>query len=154
MATISNKDLDAYISHLEKLGASTQGAAKAAIYDGAGVMIEEVKAGIQSWPTKKNPHDGMTDQEKKDLVSGIGISKFNDTGGINVKIGFAGYGSHPTDTWPQGVPVPLTARTLIKGCSWRLKDDFMTRTVSKAKKKVMETIEKTFDKKIEEIFKE
>ncbi len=68
--------------------------------------------------------------------------------GANVKIGFAGYGKYKTKTWPKGVPVPVTARSLRKGTSWRVKDD----PIGPAVRKVRKAAEKAMADRVEEEF--
>lgn len=71
-------------------------------------------------------------------------------GAHDVKIGFDGYGSKPTRKYPKGVPIPLTARSIISGTSFRPKNNFVRRAVNRKKKK--KAIER-MDEVINERFK-
>ena len=126
---------------------------KEVTYQGAAVMADGIRREIQSSPTHKNAADGMTEQEQKALLKGLGVSKFDTSDGVNVKIGFAGYGDSPTKKWPKGVPIPLTARSLIGGTSWKQKDDFMGRAIRKYKDKTIKQMEEEADKLLKERFK-
>lgn len=126
---------------------------KEVTYVGAAVMADGIRKEIQSTPTHSNAADGMTSIEQKALLKGLGISKFDASDGVNVKIGFAGYGDIPTKKWPRGVPIPLTARSLIGGTSWRVKDDFMGRAIRKHKDKTIKQMEEEADKLLKEKFK-
>lgn len=148
-------DLERYIQVLQEWAdEDLEGEMKQTIYAGAEVMTDTIRGEIQSHPTHASPVNGMTAQEKKALLSGLGISPFGKKDGdYDVKTGFDGYDtSHKTKKYPKGVPIPLTARSLRRGTSWRAKDDFISRAVSKGKKKTVEAMEKKFDEKIKKRF--
>jgi hypothetical protein len=73
------------------------------------------------------------------------VQKIADS--IDVKIGFDGYG-HKTRNYPGGVPVVLTARAIISGTSFRHKNDFVRRAVSRAKEKTVETMNNVIEEEI------
>ncbi|WP_305138439.1 hypothetical protein [Dubosiella newyorkensis] len=148
-------DLERYIETLQDWAdEDLDGEMKQAIYAGAEIMTNTIRAEIQSHPTHTSPVNGMTKQEQKGLLLGLGISSFDKKDGdYNVKTGFDGYdSSHKTRKYPEGVPIPLTARSLRKGTSWRVKDDFISRAVSKGKKKTIEVMSKSFDESIKKRF--
>lgn len=149
------EDLEKYIQNLQEWADDDlESDVRASLYADADVMADTIRQEIQNHPTHSSPVNGMTNQEQKALLSGLGISPFGKkSGDLDVKIGFDGYDeSHKTKTYPKGVPIPLTARSLRRGTSWRAKDDFISRAVSKGKKKTVEAMEKKFDEKIKKRF--
>ena len=138
-----------FVSVLDRLVKNSDGIAKKAVYKGAGTAADEIKKEIESLPASgiaiqgkkdKRKKIGVLPEEKDDLIKGFGISpvqKIADS--IDVKIGFDGYG-HKTRNYPGGVPVVLTARAIISGTSFRHKNDFVRRAVSRAKEKTVDTM--------------
>ena len=53
MAKISFPELDAYISKLSKLYKDTEPIVKAAVYEGAGIVADEIKKGLESLPIQE-----------------------------------------------------------------------------------------------------
>lgn len=138
---------DDFIIALNRFEAHADAIAKRAIYDGAKVMYEKVKAAIEAIPEEEFRYlrDGdsyryITPDEKQDLIESLGITKIegNVFDGWNAKIGFDGYGSHRTKKYPNGVPNQLIARSLEKGTSVRGKYPFMRRTVNRYRKQIKE----------------
>lgn len=92
------KGLDEYLSQLEDLEFRADGMAGAAIFEGAKIVADQIRANIQAMPTSptQTVHDGERRNpwpvEKAGMLEGLGISKkSNDGGFINVKIGMSGY---------------------------------------------------------------
>lgn len=140
MAKVEFSELEAYAKDLANLTPlAVDGICKETVYAGVKVVADAIKADLQTRTAHKNPVDGMTETERKALMQGLGTSAhFNTDGDWTGKIGFAGYYGDSTKKWPKGVPVPLTARSLISGTSWRVKDNFITRPVNKAKQQAQE----------------
>ena len=113
------------------------------LYEGAGVVVDGIRSEIQSLHTSNHASQGPMDYEKKALEKGLGISDMESKGDdINVKV-------HKTIKYPKGVPVPLIARSILRGTSFRPKNDFVGRAVRKNRKKSVETM----DSKMNELFK-
>lgn len=150
MAKIEFTGLEAYERMLEQLSSDIASVEKMAVYDGAKVAADGIRSTIESWSVKRKAGDGMTKKERDALLSGLGISEMQQNdGNHDVKIGFNGYDtSIKTKTHPRGVPIPLTARSLIKGTSWRVKDNFMSKAVSKIRKKTESAIESRLEDEI------
>lgn len=132
---------------------------KEAVYPAAGYLAKKIAAGIQELPTVdgkngKPPYappghklNSISSVQKKDLLNGFGISKFeNKNGYVNVKLGFDGYGSYPTANWPNGIPIPLLIRSLSKGTDFLKKNDFITKIYNREKKTVEKQLEDNFNK--------
>ena len=93
----NSPNMDKYLSKLEKL-TNTRGYIGEAVYDGAAVVADAMKAQIASLPVaQKFAKDGgkigtITSVQKAGLVEGFGISKMRKDGDFyNVKLGFDGY---------------------------------------------------------------
>lgn len=144
------KDFDAYLSLLDKLSkGDAMNITKQSLYDGAGVVADAMVNEIQSFPGGDNPTKGPTDKDKIDLIQGFGISpmeiKNND---VSVKLGFEGYG-HKTKNYKNGVPIPMTARSIIAGTSFRPKNDFVGKVVRKTRQKCIDTMDESLNKYLE-----
>ena len=80
MAKITFTGIEEYMAALQKLGESTEGIAKKALYEGANIVADEMRAGIdalptdESWGTQKNPAKGIREKQKQGLQEGFGIS--------------------------------------------------------------------------------
>lgn len=98
-------DASQYMAALEKLGRDFAPAAKAAIYDAAGIVAAEISAEITALPrtadyVQGRPGDlidGVTDAQRAGLLEGLGIAKMQDDGGmVHTKVGFDGYNATVT----------------------------------------------------------
>ena len=80
----------------------------------------------------------------KDLAEGLGIAKpdVDHQGNTNTKVGFKGYGSHPTKKYPKGVPNALLARAVESGSSVRKKTPFVRPGTNKARSKAIDEMDK------------
>lgn len=147
-------DAQDYIAELEQLQKAIVPICKMGLYDGAKVALEAVIAEIDKIPSRRYTASGMarglTDSDKDDLRKGIGISRMRDSGGtITVKIGFDGYGSHKTKTWPSGVPVAMIARAICRGTSWLEKYDFVSKAIRKSSARIESGIANRIDSQIQ-----
>lgn len=123
--------LDEYISKLWSLGANAEGIIKYAVYDGAGLVADEIR--------KSTPRDTGA------LQSSLTVSPFrNDKGYINVKVGWSG-------TDDKGVANALKARVLEHGTSkGRKAAPFIRPAVNRVKKQAEQLIAQRLDEKIKE----
>ena len=78
----------------------------------------------------------------------------NDNGFYNVKIGFDGYNSVKTKTWPQGQPNMMVARAVESGTSWMQKQPFMRKAEQSSRSQCEKVMSETVDKEIEKIIGE
>ena len=125
MAKIEVNGWDTIEPMLGELAAGTKGILKAALYDGAKVLADEVANEVQRLkqsepgrPKKDNlakAYRSVTDLEKNQLQKSLGIMKFeNALGGYRTVIGFAGYGGRKTKKYPKGLPNPLLVRSIAR----------------------------------------
>ena len=138
MARMTVTGLEEFTTVLHGLGDQMDGVMKQATYAGADKLIESVKAQINNLPTQDGympegqKRGVITESEKRDLLNHVGISRMESTGGkVSVAVGFNGYSSHRTKKYPNGVPIPLIARSIESGSSVRKKIPFM-RTAAKS----------------------
>lgn len=154
MAKFEIGPLEEYVdmlSNLEKK--TTQNIIKVSIFNGANIVADEIKKEIEKLPIDKSPLKGITKKEKNDLIKGFGIAPLQiKDGNYDVKIGFDGYG-HKTKKYPQGIPIPMLARSIISGTSFRNANNFVKRATNRVKKKTIETMNKTIDEEIKKEMK-
>ena len=140
MATLTFKGLKEYEMELSRFGKDIERIAGAAIYQGAGIVADEIKKGIEGLPTKT----GVT---KQGLIDGFGISGLqNDNGYRNVKLGFDGYNEN-------GVPNVLMARIFESGTSRMPKHPFIRPAINASKKRAEDEMARILDEEIEKVMK-
>lgn len=135
--------IDEYISQLQNLEFNSEDIIGRAIYKGADIVADAIKANIEGLPAS-----ACTDVEKAGLLSGFGIAKMQDENGyFNVKAGFDGYNEDVTKKWPHGKPNSMIARSIEGGTSWKAKHPFIAPAVrlsrDAAEKAMAEEIEKS-----------
>lgn len=140
MARITFKGLEEYEKKLSLLAKDTEQICGAAIYEGASIVADEIKAGIRSLPRKT----GVT---QKGLEEGFGISKLReDNGFYNVKLGFDGYNAN-------GEPNVMMARIMESGTSKVPKHPFVRPAVNRAKAAAQDKMAAVLDEQIEKRMK-
>lgn len=121
-----------YALKLSKLGTASEEIAKKAIYEGAKIVADEIKA--------------RTPRDSGDLADSLGItpiSRDND-GNWTAKVGFDGYDS-------RGVPNQLKARVIESGTSTQKKKPFVRPAVNATKKRVTKKMEEVIDEEIKKL---
>lgn len=155
---IVGKGLNSYIEYLQKINAVTDEVIGEAVYEMAKVVADSVRSSIQALPTVSNEaniatykkgYSRLSDKEKQGLLDGFGISPLQeDSGFVNVKLGFDGYNSVKTKKYPQGQPNALIARVTESGSSYREKTPFMRPAVNASKKQAEAAGRAKFDERI------
>lgn len=132
--------IDQWAKKMEELGRDITPASKMGIYDAAGIVTEAIAAEIRAMKTVPDfvkfevPTDGITQAQKDGLLDGLGISKMDDHGGvIDVKIGFDGYNKTVTKKYKKGQPNAMIARAINSGTSFRTKNRFVARAVTRSR---------------------
>lgn len=137
---------DAYVESLGKLEAATTEIVSQAVYNGAKIVADALRAGIDSvptteekWGTEDHKISGLTPEQKSMLIKTFGIAPMrNEDGSINVKVGW--------DYLKQsGRWAYATIRQVEYGNSYREPTPFVRRTISKVKKAAEEEMKRTFD---------
>lgn len=155
--------LDEFSSKLEALSDNFETTAKRATYEAAALVADAIKQNLNEIDTLKHNGqtnaggkvDGLTAVQKKDLIDSFGISKFADFEAglgsfLNVSLGFDGCGSHPTASYPQGLPNQLLARAVESGTSFRAKHPFVRPAVNRTKEAAIEKMRSVIEEEIKE----
>ena len=159
MAKITFPGLRDYELMLSKIEDLTDDMISRAVYEGAGIVADAVKANIVALPivtgygTSENPlPGGVTTAQKAGLREGFGISKLQDDSGyLNVKLGFDGYNRTKTEKYPGGQPNQLVARGVESGTSWKQKKSFIRPAVNKTRKQAEQKMKDVLDEEISKI---
>ena len=136
MATIKFEGFDEYRKLIADLDKKTNSIIKPAVYDGAAVVVEEVK---------KNLRRVVGPDSTGDLEKSLGLSKMEDDRGfIHTKLGFDGYDR-------RGNPNVVKARALESGTSKQQKKPFIRPAVNAVKDRAVAVMSETVDKQIKKI---
>lgn len=162
MATIKLKAGDDYLKRLSQLEGRTDEISKAAIYEGAGIVADQIKANLQAIPEDTfrylrdgDKFSGLPRSQKVSLDKSFGIAPISrDTAGDwNTKLGFDGYQQTETNCYPNGLPNALLARAVESGSPVRQKHPFVRPAVTRTRKPCLEKMRQTADEKCKEIMK-
>lgn len=144
------RGLEEYLSQLGNLEFYAEEQIGKAIYYGADIVADAVKEAIDTIPSRENGSaKGIYEDQRKGLKDGMGIARMrNDNGYFNVSIGFDGYNTHATKTYPKGQPNAMIARAMERGTSFAPKSPFVNKAVNRVKQKAEEKMQETLDKEI------
>lgn len=160
---ITTKGLDEFIKQLDSLQDNAQKLMKEALYDGAGVLADEIKKGLNALPiaSKKNgkpwygtsdfPIRGVTEKQKEDILKSFGVSRhISKEGSVMAYIGVNGNGY--TEGYYHGrngdLPIALLLRELESGMSWMQKIPTIRPAINRAREPALDAMQKSFDKAI------
>lgn len=151
------KGIDDYIAQLGNLEFKAPGVCGMAIYQGAKIVADQIKANIEALPVSDNKGGNQgrrnpTQTEKDGLIKGLGIAKKqNDGGYINVKIGMDGYNADVTEKYPKGKPNAMVARSIESGTTFMRRIPFISNGVRAAKAQAEAAMKDEVDKQISQI---
>lgn len=158
MAKLKFKGIDEYVAQLQKLENLSDESIGRAVYAGAAVVADAVKDAIRALPTDERTVkdgdmlQGISRLQKAGLIDGFGIAPLrNENGYMHVKLGFDGYNSVKTKSYPQGQPNSVIARSVNSGTSFRQKIPFMDQAVRNNKDKCEQTMQEAFDKELRKL---
>ena len=145
MAKITFPGLTEYEQQISRLGQNAQQMAGKAIYAGAEIIADAIRANIQRisassdrtglYAYAKQDPPPLTESAKKGLLDGLGIAPLQDDNGyMNVKVGFDGYNDLRTEKYPKGQPNVMIARSLESGSSIAPKRPFVRPAVTNSRK--------------------
>ena len=144
--------LDEYITELEKLPRATNECIGRAVHDGAAIVADAVRQGINNLPIDERVVkpgqmlNGVTQKQKDGLLAGFGITPMeNDNGYQHVKLGFDGYNDVVTARFPIGQPNSMIARSVNSGSSFRDRIPFVDNAVNAKKSAAEQAMIKKFD---------
>ena len=127
------KGMDEYLARLGNLEFTAPETVGKAVYEGADIVADAIKANIQKMPIQDQYSEkiiGIKSIQKKGLLNSFGIAKGrNDNGYYNVKLGFDGYNGLKTKKYPRGQPNAMIARTFESGNSTTRKTPFVAPAV-------------------------
>lgn len=132
-----------------------------AVAAGAAVVADQIKANLEALPEEEfrklgegEIFRGLPAGQKKDLVDSFGLTPIekDNRGFIHTKAGFDGYGSFPTNAYPQGVPNQLLARSVESGSSVRQKTPFVEPAVKATRKEAVEEMNAVLEDEFQSIF--
>lgn len=138
---------------LQGIGEQSPEIIKRAVFDGAGMLADAVAQAVEGLPTEPfhplpgarngaDPLNVLTEDDRDDLLNGIGIAKFENTGdGSNTAVSFDGYSRHKSKEFPNGVPLAVIARSIESGSSTRRKHPFVRPAVNGAKNGILAAME-------------
>jgi HK97 gp10 family phage protein len=156
--TMKVEGLEEISEQLNKLGEKAQGIASLGLYEGAGVMSEEINKaadGIKTAPFHYAvfiTRDPSPEEKAVVLAGGAGIAKFNKNGSeVNTSIGYARAGYAELNG--KQVPIPKIANAINSGTSFMKKQPFFRKAVSSGTGKASEKIIKKIEEAIDEITK-
>lgn len=148
MARMSIKGLDEFIEKLEAAGRRPESIVKMALFEGAGVVADAIRAGVSGIPTSENkrrPKQGVTADEKAGLLNGIGISHMRtEDETVNVVIGFNG-------TNAEGHKNTTIMRRLESGTSYQSKYPVVRPAVNRSRKAAQAAMQKVFTDELEKL---
>lgn len=146
-------DFDEEIKKFENIGIELPGACRRAVFDAAKIVADNINHEISGITTLgKGSKKGITESERKGLLDGLGVSKIDDKDGrISAAIGFAGYNDDTTDSYPNGKPNLMIARSLDKGTSFREPEHFVSRAVNKSKVAAVQAMNDSIEKNIDKL---
>ena len=147
---------------LKKLGDNAQRAAATGLYDGAGVMADEIKDHAKNIPTAPFHYAvfpptirrDVSPEEKEVVQNGIGIARFNKSGGGNVTTS-VGYGRSAGYAMMAGrrKPIPLIANAINSGTSFMRKQPFFRHAVSEGTRPASEAMQRKIEDILEQMTK-
>lgn len=161
MAIVQFKKGDEYLAKIEKIArGSKEQIVGPAIYDAADIVTDAVREKLSGVPTDERwaplgtVKAGPRKAELAGLQNSLGIASLQDDSGfINVKVGFDGYNSIKTATWPNGQPNQLIARSVERGTYFMQANPFMKRAMASARTKALEAMKKKIDENLEKMMK-
>ena len=163
MAKISFNGQSEYFGKLQQLekAFAKDAALERAVRAGAAPVADRIRQNLEALPEEsfRNLREGEIFQgipkgQKKDLIESFGLTPIarDKTGFVHTKAGFDGYGSFPTESYPDGVPNQLVAAATESGSSVRKKMPFVRPAVNAARKESVDAMENVIDGEIKNIF--
>lgn len=146
---------------LDKMGDSAPGIAARALYEGAGVMADEINRGaamIQTapfkWASRRRSETRLPSPEEKEIVQNAtaGIAKFNKSGTeVDTSVGYrnAGYATLKNKT----VPIPQIVNAINSGTSFMVKQPFVRKAAKAGGTKAMQAMRSSIEKDFEALTK-
>ena len=162
--------IDNFAEKLEELEIKASSLAKSTLYEGAKVMADEVKRGLQAIPIDIQKYGsrkgyapfihqgsngrmitGVTPRQKQDIINSMGISRMREEGGnVSVRIGFDGY--TVDGKGENEIAIAMLLRSFESGTSFIKKAPIVRKAFASGRPKVKEAMQKHIDRVIKESF--
>lgn len=133
-------DLERYNKMIYDLGAQAREYIEAAVKKGADPVADAVRGALNGLQTDDSyrppgePRVGPRTIQKAGMQAGFGVAPVRDDSGfINVKLGFHGYNGMRTRKYPGGQPNAMIARSVESGSSYMMAHPFVDRAARGAK---------------------
>ena len=163
MAKISFKGQEKYFEKLQQLDKvfAKEAVLEKAVRAGAAPVADRIRQNLESLSEEsfRNLREGemfhgIPKGQKKDLLDSFGLTPIarDRNGFVHTKAGFEGYGSFPTESYPEGVPNQLVAAATESGSSVRKKTPFVRPAVNAARKEAIDAMEDVIDGEVKNIF--
>lgn len=165
MARITFRKQTEYFLRLQKLESrfTKEETLEKAVAAGAAIVADKIRDNLEALPDEQfrlldtfwgDFFSEVPTGQKKDLVESFGLTPIqrDKNGFVHTKAGFDGYGSFPTNTYPQGVPNALVARAVESGSSVRDKTPFVRPAVNATRKEAVAAMEEVVDDELKKIF--
>lgn len=139
---------------LSRMHDKAEGLCKKALFEGAKVLADAMKAEIEALPTDdrgRHVEAGSTDvlqgpraQQKAGLLASFGVAPFRNSNGTwETHLGFDGRNDIQTARWPGGQPNSMVARSVNAGTYFMRANPFIDRTRSQHAKAAKAAMEET-----------
>ena len=149
------KGMDEYLQKLGNLELRAPESIGKAVYKGADIVADAVKANINNMPVEDQYSEritGIKSIQKIGLIKSFGIAKMRDDNGYyNVKLGFDGYNTLKTKKYPQGQPNAMIARTFESGNSFTKKIPFVAPAVRATREAAEQKMAQVIDTEISKV---
>ena len=143
---------------LRQMGEKAEGIAAGGLYEGAGVMADEIRKGAEGIKTSPFHYavfvtrDPSPEEKAAVLEAGAGIAKFQKNGSeVNTSVGYrnAGY----TTINGKTKPIPQIVNAINSGTSFMKKQPFVRKAATTGAKKAGDAITKYIEAKFDALKK-
>ena len=143
---------------LSQMGEESGKIAAGGLYEGAGVMADEIKKGAEGIKTSPFHYavfvtrDPSPEEKAAVLEAGVGIAKFNKNGSeVDTSVGYrnAGY----TTINGKTKPIPQIVNAINSGTSFMQKQPFVRKAATTGAKKAGDAITKYIEAKFDALIK-
>lgn len=131
-----------------------------AVKAGAEIVADKIRDNLNALPEEEfrrlgegETFSGLPEGQKRDLQDSFGLTPIekDKNGFIHTKAGFDGYGSFPTNAYPEGIPNQLLARSVESGSSVRQKTPFVEPAVKATRKQAVEAMNDVIEDELKSI---